>query len=135
MTRDVLIAIDTDSMEPGDGLLLRKAVKGFLDQLAPDDRVGVATVPWLKREVELSRLRSGARKLLDSVITGSERFRSREFEIGVSEAYQAVLRKDAAVMKRLIQRNCRDSRDLNCPNQGKMETQISHRPDKTGQPT
>ena len=123
ITRDVLIVIDTDSMEPGDGLLVRKAVKGFLDQLAPDDRVGVATVPWLKSEVELSRLRSGARKLLDSVMTGSERFRSREFEIGVSEAYEAVLRKDAQVMQRLIQRNCRDSRDFNCPYQVKMETQ------------
>ena len=40
MTRDVLIVIDTDSMEPGDGLLVRRAVKGFLDQLAPDDRGG-----------------------------------------------------------------------------------------------
>jgi VWFA-related protein len=121
MTRNVLIVIDTDSMEPGDGLLVRKAVKGFLDQLAPDDRVGVATVPWLKSEVELSRLRSGARKLLDSVTTGNERFRSGEFKIGVSEAYEAVLRKDAEVMQRLIRRNC-GSRDSNCPKQVQMET-------------
>jgi len=103
--RNVLIVIDNDSMEPGDGLLARQEAAKFIDKLAPDDRIGVVTIPRMQSVVTMTKIRAEARAELAKVITGSERYRPMQFNIGVAEAFD-VERGDGEVARKIIQREC-----------------------------
>jgi VWFA-related protein len=103
--RNVLIVVDADSMEPGDGLVVKKAATTFLDRFGPDDRIGVATIPRLRKEVTFTKNHDEVRKALDAVLTGNERFRSFEFNIGLAEAF-AVERGDSGVLNDIKWREC-----------------------------
>ena len=70
--RDVLIVVDEDSLDTGDGMMARRAALGFLDQLPAADRVGVVTIPRFRADATLSRDRGVARKALEAVTTGRE---------------------------------------------------------------
>ena len=76
-------------MEPGDGLLVRREAGTFIDHLAPDDRIGVVTIPRTKSEVTMTKIRERVKAALAKVITGSERYRSQRFWIGLWEAFDA----------------------------------------------
>jgi VWFA-related protein len=126
--RNVLIAIDTDSMEPGDGLLVRQEASKFVDNLAPDDRVGVVTIPRVQSVVTMTKIREQVRAELAKVITGAERYRSLQFSVGMAEAFD-VERGDAVAAQKIIWRNCCKTSDtypctpafLDCPEQVNME--------------
>ena len=102
--RLVIVAIDEDSLEPGEGLAVKQAAEKFLDLLGPDDRVGVVTIPRLQSQVTLSTRRSDVRKVLDGVITGINRD-LYEFNIGLSEAFD-VERGYSDVLQKIIAREC-----------------------------
>ena len=98
------MAIDEDSLETGEGLAVKQAAEKFLDQLGPDDRVGVVTLPRLQSQVTLSTRRSDVKKVLDAVITGINRD-LYEFNIGLAEAFD-VERGYGDVLQRVIAREC-----------------------------
>jgi VWFA-related protein len=102
--RIVLIAIDEDSIDPVVGLAAKQAATKFLERLAPDDRVGVVTIPRLRAEVTLSTRRSDALKSLDAVVTGVnvERY---AHSVGLAEAFD-IERGYADVAQRVIEREC-----------------------------
>ena len=102
--RIVLIVIDEDHIESVEGLAIRQQVARFLDLLAPNDRVGVVTIPRLREEVTLSTRRSDVMKSLDAVITGLNED-VYEFSIGTAEAF-AVERGEADVARQMVDRNC-----------------------------
>ena len=104
--RNILIVFDNDSMEPGDGIVAREAAATFLGQLGPDDRVGVATLPWLGSAITMTKDRHEVQRALAGVNTGSERFRPLPYNIGLSEAF-AVERGEAEALTRIINRECR----------------------------
>ena len=113
--RIVLIVIDEDSIEPGEGLAAKQAARKFLDRLAPNDRVGVVTIPRLRSEVTLSTRRSDAIKSLDAVITGVNVDRY-DYNIGLAEAFD-IERGYADVAQRVIDRECGTGPgfDATCP--------------------
>jgi len=102
--RNVLIIIDNDSMEPGDGLLLQREAARFIDRLAPDDRIGVLTIPRVQTDVTMTKDREQVKIALGRVITGSERYRSQQYRIGLWEAFDAELHSD--VLPRIQAREC-----------------------------
>ncbi len=103
--RIVLIVVDEDSIEPGEGLVAKQAAAKFLDRLAPNDRVGVVTIPRLREKVTLSTRRSDTLKSLEAVITGVNIDRY-EHSVGLSEAFD-IERGYADVAQRVIDRECR----------------------------
>jgi VWFA-related protein len=109
--RSVLIVIDEDSLEPGEGLVARQAAARFLDKLAPNDRVGVVTIPRLRSAVTLSTRRSDARKALDAVVSGVNAD-LYEFNIGLSEAID-IERGYGDVAQKVVARECRGG-DAGC---------------------
>jgi VWFA-related protein len=102
--RNILIVVDTDSMEPGDGLLARQEAAKFIDKLAADDRVGIVTIPWMASVVTMTKNRDQARAALQKVITGAERYRS-QYAVGLAEALD-VERGDARKAQEIVWRNC-----------------------------
>ena len=102
--RNVLIVIDEDSMEPGDGLLVQREAAKFIDRLAPDDRIGVVTIPRVQSEVTMTKTREDVKAALAKVNTGSERYRSQRFWIGLWEAFEA--EGDSFLLGRIQLREC-----------------------------
>jgi len=114
--RTVIIVVDNDSLEPGDGLLASRAADRLLDQLTPDDRVGVATIPWLRHEVTMTDNRDAVRVALAGVISGSERFDPSRFSghnVGLAEAF-AVERGEAEALQRIFARECGRAQSQYC---------------------
>jgi len=116
--RNLLIAIDTDSMEPGDGLLACREAANFVDRLAPDDRVAVVTIPRMQSTVTMTKNRAQAKAELTTVITGSDRHRSLQFSIGLAEAFD-VERGYRDVLEKVIRRECKN--DPGCGVDVRME--------------
>ena len=110
--RIVLIVVDEDSVEPGEGIVVKQAAAKFLDRLAPNDRVGVVTIPRLHTDITLSTRRSDTLKSLDAVIAGVDLVRY-EYNIGLSEAFD-IERGYGDVAQQVIARECR-SQLPNCP--------------------
>ena len=110
--RIVLIVIDEDHIESVEGLAIREQVARFLDRLAPNDRVGVVTIPRLREEVTLSTRRSDAMKSLEAVSSGLNED-VYEFSIGTAEAF-AVERDEADVVAEMVRRNCGNGSDGGC---------------------
>jgi VWFA-related protein len=104
--RNVLVVVDEDSLDTGDGLVAKRAAGGFLDRLPASDRVGVLTIPRLKSAVKLSTDRADARKALDAVIAGRDAQDLGEYWIGLEEAY-GIDRNDAGVVGEVVSRECK----------------------------
>ena len=104
--RIVLIVVDEDSIEPGEGMVAKQAARKFLDKLGPNDRVGVATIPRLKSEITLSTRRSDALKSLDAVITGVDVFMAYSHNVGLAEAFD-IEKGYGDVAQRVIDRECK----------------------------
>jgi VWFA-related protein len=104
--RNVLVVVDEDSLDTGDGLVAKRAAGGFLDRLPASDRVGVLTIPRLKSAVKLSTDRAEARKALDAVIAGRDAQDLDEYWIGLEEAY-GIDRNDAGVVGEVVSRECK----------------------------
>jgi VWFA-related protein len=102
--RIVLLVVDEDGIEPGEGQVAKQAAAKFLDRLAPNDRVGVATIPRLRSEVALSTRRSDVMKALDAVITGVNVDRY-EYNVGIAEAFD-IERGYADVAQKVVAREC-----------------------------
>ena len=117
--RIVLIVIDEDSIEPGDGMVAKQAARKFLDKLGPTDRVGVATIPRPKSEITLSTRRSDALRSLDAVITGVDVFMLYSHNVGLAEAF-AIEAGEADVARRVIDRECKGNASP-CPEDVKMQ--------------
>jgi VWFA-related protein len=122
--RNVLIVIDEDSMEPGDGLLVQREAAKFIDRLAPDDRIGVVTIPRMQSEVTMTKIREDAKAALAKVITGSERYRSQMFRIGLWEAFAA--EGDSSVLSGIQARACR-LQDAVCRQEVAQEVRVLQR--------
>jgi VWFA-related protein len=116
--------IDDDSMEPGDGLLLQREAAKFIDRLAPDDRIGVVTIPRMKSEVTMTKIREQVKAALAKVITGSERYRSQQFRIGLWEAFAA--EGDSFVLQGIQVRECR-GQDAVCRQEVAQEVRFLRR--------
>jgi hypothetical protein len=101
----VLIVVDEDSIEPVEGLAAKQAARKFLDHLAPNDRVGVVTIPRLRSEVTLSTRRSDTLKSLDAVNTGVN-VDLYEHAVGLSEAF-AIERGESDVARQVLERECK----------------------------
>lgn len=102
--RDILIVVDEDSMDPGDGMLARRAAEKFLDRVAPADRVGAITIPRLPSSIQLTTNRGDVRKVLSRITTGKQD-PALGYWIGLSEAFE-IERNDETTIKRVADREC-----------------------------
>jgi VWFA-related protein len=108
--RILLVAVDEDSLETGEGLVAKQAASKFLDRLGPNDRAGVVTIPRLRSPVQVSTKRSDAKKALDAIIPGINRD-PYEFNIGLSEALD-IERGFTDVLARVARREYRLPEDV-----------------------
>jgi VWFA-related protein len=104
--RDVVVAVDEDSLESGDGLLAKRAIGRFIDQLLPTDRVAIVTLPRLPVRIGLTNNRVELFEALARVSPSIVRTRG-EYRIGLSEAL-GVEKADTSAATDLIQRECAD---------------------------
>lgn len=102
--RDIVIGVDEDSLEPGDGLLTKRAVGRFLDQLLPTDRAAVVTLPRLPLRVGLT---NNQRELFDALARVSPSLVQPrwDYQIGLSEAFE-IERRDGVTANDVVQREC-----------------------------
>jgi len=104
--RNVMLVIDTDSIEIGDGQAAIRAARAFLDQLPASDRVGVATVPRLPASLTFLADRTEARRSLDAIITAPVELPTGEFTVGLKEAYD-IERADSGAIATVVSRECK----------------------------
>ena len=117
--RLVIVAIDEDSLEAGEGLVVKQAAEKFFDRFASNDRLGVVTIPRLHAQVTLSTRREDVKKSLAAVIPGINRD-IQEFNIGLAEAFD-VERGYGDVLQAIIARECGRSAVHDCSEQVKMQ--------------
>ena len=105
--RDIIIGVDEDSLAPGDGVLAKRAIGRFIDQLLPTDRAAVVTLPRLPARISLT---SNRRDLFDSLALISPTivpWPHTDYRIGLSEAYD-IWRRDGMTATDVVQRECID---------------------------
>jgi VWFA-related protein len=104
--RDIIIGVDEDSLEPGDGLLAKRAIGRFLDQLLPTDRVAIVTLPRLPLRIGLT---SNRRDLFDTLSRVSPAIVPLrwDYHVGLSEAFD-IARRDGMTANDVVQRECVD---------------------------
>jgi VWFA-related protein len=107
VVRNILIVVDEDSLDVGDGMMARRAALGLLDQLPAVDRVGVITIPRMRADITVSRDRTAARKALEAVMTGRDDATSmrEEYLLSTEEAYE--IDRDPAMGSAAISRECK----------------------------
>jgi VWFA-related protein len=104
--RDIIIGVDEDSLEPGDGLLAKRAIGRFLDHLLPTDRVAIVTLPRLPLRIGLT---SDRRDLFDALSRVSPAVVTPrwDYQVGLSEAFE-IARRDGVTANDVVQRECVD---------------------------
>ncbi len=102
--RDIIIAVDEDSLEIGDGQVARRAMGRFIDQLAPADRAAIVTIPRLPMRVGLTSNRVELFAKIDRVSTGVVPNRGK-YNIGLYEAFQ-MEKLDATTTTSVVDREC-----------------------------
>ena len=105
--RNILMVVDEDSLDSGDGLMARRTAIGFLDQLPAVDRVGVVAIPRSKVDVTLATDRAFARKALEAILTGRDDATSmrEDYNLSTEEAYE--IDRDPALGSEAISRECK----------------------------
>jgi VWFA-related protein len=124
--RTFIIAMDVGSFESGDTAPIVQAVRGFVDRMAPEDRVGVFTLPPVGPRVDPSVDRTGVRIALDR-IAGQRQSLASQFNLSTSEIIDinsetGGLGAPAAgstaagqdTLRRVQARECRNVTDLGC---------------------
>jgi VWFA-related protein len=109
--RDVIIAVDEDSLEAGDGLVARKAVGRFIDQLVPSDRAAIVTIPRLPLRVGLTSNRVELFQAVDRISPGIIRTKGK-YNIGLYEAF-AMEKLDGQTTAVVLDRECDANRIAN----------------------
>ncbi len=109
--RDIIIAVDEDSLEAGDGLVAKTAVGRFLDQLVPSDRAAVVTIPRLPYRVGLTSNRVELFRAVERVSPGIVRTKGR-YNIGLYEAF-AIEQRDGVTTENVLNRECDPNRMTN----------------------
>ncbi len=104
--RNVMLVVDTDSLEIGDGQAALRAATSFLDQLPASDRVGVATIPRLPSALTFVSDRTDARRALNAIITAPAGLPTGDNNVGLQEAYD-IERADASVISAVVARECK----------------------------
>jgi VWFA-related protein len=105
--RTVLILVDEDSMEPGDGLVIKREADKLLDKLQPRDLVGVATIPRLQSQVLFTTDRAAVRKAL--AVVSPALGPKYALNISLAQALDAIEDRDSVLKKRIINRACTGS--------------------------
>ena len=66
--RDFVLAVDESSFRPSDALAARRAAQGFVEHLAPDDRVGLFTYPTFPHMFPITTDHRQVWRALDRVV-------------------------------------------------------------------
>lgn len=103
--RDVMIVIDEDSLDTGDGQVARRAAMSLLDGLGPADRVGLAIIPRLKMNFTLTSDRIANERALAAWVPGVYVEPKGVYRIGVAEAF-AIEGNDQQVREQVVSREC-----------------------------
>ena len=109
--RDIIIAVDEDSLEAGDGLVAKTAIGRFLDQLVPSDRAAVVTIPRLPYRVGLTSNRVELFRAVERVSPGIVRTKGK-YNIGLYEAF-AIEQRDGVTTENVLNRECDPKRMTN----------------------
>jgi VWFA-related protein len=104
--RNVMVVVDTDSLEVGSGQNAVRAARQFLDELPATDRVGVATIPRLPSTLVFTADRAAARKALDGLVTAPAELPTGEQTVGLQEAYD-IEKKDETAIAGAVARECK----------------------------
>ncbi len=104
--RNVMLVIDTDSMETADGMNAVRAAKRFIDELPPSDRIGVATIPRLPSVFSFVADRTEARRALEKITTEPATRPLSEYTVGLQEAYDTE-RNDTSTIATIVARECK----------------------------
>jgi VWFA-related protein len=102
--RDVIIAVDEDSLEAGDGPLAKKGLGRFIDQLVASDRAAVVTLPRLPMRVGLTGNRVELFQAVDRISPGIVRTKGK-YNIGMYEAF-AMEKLDGQMTATVLGREC-----------------------------
>jgi VWFA-related protein len=81
--RTFVLAVDTDSFEPGNTLPIVQAMRGFVDRLQLRDQVGLLILPFGAR-VEPTMDRAVLRKWMDTIV-GQQQAHQGQFHLSTSE--------------------------------------------------
>jgi VWFA-related protein len=109
--RDIIIAVDEDSLEAGDGQIAKRAMGRFLNQLVPADRVAIVTIPRLPSRVGLTSNRVTLFEAVDRVSPGLVLTKGRH-NISLSEAFD-IERLDTVTTTNVVDRECSETRIAN----------------------
>jgi VWFA-related protein len=112
--RNVLLVVDEASLEGADALAATLGAGRFLDQLEPDDRIGVVTIPNLHKQIEMSTRRSDVLRTLTLVGPAAQPDVFSRYTIGLDEALE-IERGDKDVAAKVIERECSGEDQRTCP--------------------
>jgi VWFA-related protein len=101
---DVILAVDEDSLEPGDGSLAKRAIGRFLNQLSPTDRIAIVTIPRLPGRIGLTSNRLDLFDALSRINSGIAH-QHGQHRIGLAEAFE-IERHDEVTLNDVIEREC-----------------------------
>ncbi len=94
--RVFILAIDVSKIFLGEGRIQMRQISEFLDHLAPEDIVGLVSLPTFSPRVELTRDRAEIRAALGSLVGSHASYRSCSFTYGEAAAYSNGDTKTAA---------------------------------------
>jgi VWFA-related protein len=104
--RHVLIAVDEESLETGDVVMARNAIRQMVDRLAPAERIGVVAVPHLPSTMTFTTDRPDVYKAIGKVgLSAVPGPPIGEHNVGLWEALE-MERNVNAVAEEVIRREC-----------------------------
>ena len=106
--RLIVFAVDETNIDPGNVRPLLNAAADFIDRLNPSDRVAFYAFPQPATYVDFTSDRPRIRRAMERVV-GSQTPEQTRFNIGISEATQAVLNQDEVTQETVSARECQRS--------------------------
>lgn len=103
--RLILLLIDQGNIRSGGGRMMMDQARRFVDQLQPEDRVGVAAVPAPGEMVPFTTDHDQVRESLTRVIGRAEIFR-RRFNLSLTEAIAIYQNSDVRLAFEAFRREC-----------------------------
>ncbi len=117
--RLIVIAVDEESIQFGEGRHVMSAAAEFVDSLNPADRVSLLAIPQPGLHIDFTSDHDRVRREVESM-SGLATHRQGLFDIGVSEAYRIVVYGDQQTFGEVVARVCAGGM-VGCPEQVRGE--------------
>jgi VWFA-related protein len=106
--RTLLLAVDESNIGAGNGHWAMTAAERFLDQMGPDDRVGLALIPYAHRNIDPTTDRAAVREALQQIVGHLHTVQpGSTHSLGLVEAF-AFANDDKRTWNDVVRRECVD---------------------------